>query len=127
MFAAAARRVGIDVLVEAEPTLLTLARSAPPADLQHAIDGLAAAVDADEDRDAAALAGYESRHLQLTKSFRGGYAIAGELDEAGGLAVEAMLTAYAQKKRLPDGSPDPRTKGQRQADALVEAAETAWL
>src|SRR5690349_16442181 len=122
---AASRRVGIDVLVEVEPTALELARSAPPADLQAFVDGLADAVEADEDRDAAALKKFESRYLQLTKGFRGGYSLTAELDEAGGRAVEAMLTAYGQKKPLPDGSPDPRSKGQRHADALVEAAETA--
>jgi Domain of unknown function (DUF222)/HNH endonuclease len=124
VLAGAARRVGADVLTEAEPVLLALAKTAPPRQLRLAVDRLAAAVDADDDRDAAALAVHEDRYLHLTPGFQGGMEVTGRLDEAGGRLVQAMLTALGQPAPLPDGTPDPRTRGQRAADALVEAATT---
>ena len=122
VFTRAVARVGVDVVAEAEPVLLTLAVAAPPAELKAAVDRLAAAVEADEDREAAALRRHEGRHLHVTPGFGGGYDVSGSLDEAGGAVLVAYLQAAGGKHPLPDGTPDPRTRGQRWADALVEGA-----
>ena len=111
VLAAAAKRVGGDVLADAEPTLLTLAKSAPPQQLRVAVDRLATAVDADDDRDARALARHEGRYVRLTEGYDGGYDLAGALDEAGGRILQALLTAHGGRHRLPDGTPDPRSRG----------------
>ena len=121
----AAKRLGPDLLAEAEPILLPLAKAAPPAQVGHAVDRIAQATDADEDRDARALRQHADRYLLLTAGLDGGRNVTGYLDEAAALKVEAMFTAYAQPRPLPDESPDPRSLGQRQADALVELAEMA--
>jgi hypothetical protein len=111
------------VLTEAEPMLLGLAKVAPPAQLQVAVERLADAVAADDSRDRTALEEHEGRCLEvLPLGTDGGAVVRGWLDPAGATVVRAWLDASAQKQALPDGSPDPRTKGQRQADALVDAA-----
>ena len=121
----AAKRLGPDVLAESEPILLPLAKAAPPAQVGHAVDRIAQATDADDDRDARALRQHADRYLLLSPGLDGGRNVTGYLDEAAALKVEAMFTAYAQPHPLPDESPDPRSLGQRQADALTELAELA--
>ncbi|MDO5697650.1 MAG: DUF222 domain-containing protein [Dermatophilus congolensis] len=57
------------------------------------------------------------RHGMLTATVR--------LDPAGEAAVTAAITAMATPAPAADGTPDPRTPGQRRADALVTLAGLA--
>jgi hypothetical protein len=64
----------------------------------------------------------EGRRLALTRHRRGGWSLRGDLDDIGGEKLAAALESITQAAR-PAG--DPRTRAQRQADALVQLADTA--
>jgi hypothetical protein len=64
----------------------------------------------------------EGRRLSFTRHADGSVSFSGHLDAVGGEKVQAAVEAHVQADR-PAG--DERTRAQRQADALVQLADTA--
>ncbi|RKS72448.1 uncharacterized protein DUF222 [Motilibacter peucedani] len=118
-------RVGTPTMAAAEDTLLGLARTSSPDQLRLAVDRLVQVVDPDETATARAERQRALRHLNITPGFDGTWTLSGLLDPADGALVKAAFDACSRLQALPDGSPDPRTKGQRTADTLVQFAATA--
>ncbi|RKS75318.1 uncharacterized protein DUF222 [Motilibacter peucedani] len=117
-------RVGT-TMEEAESTLLELARRSSADQLRLAVDRLVQVVDPDETATERAERQRAARHVNITPGFDGTWSLSGLLDPADGVLVKAAFDAFSGRQPLPDGTPDPRTKGQRTADALVQLAGTA--
>ena len=110
-----ARQVGVEHVAASQDTLLGVARSGGPEQLRIATQHLRYCVDPDGmDRDA--VKAYERRELSVAPTVWGMVAIQGLLDPTSGATVLAALDALTPPPR--DG--DPRTAGQRRADALTE-------
>jgi hypothetical protein len=116
----AARQVGLDQVRASLDTLLELAATASPRHLRVATQHLRHCVDPDAaDRDAAdrdAVKRYEKRELSVAPTLDGMVVINGMLDDTAGATVIAALDALMPPPR----DDDPRTAGQRRADALTE-------
>jgi hypothetical protein len=111
----AARQVGLEHVRASLDTLLELATTASPRHLRVAAQHLRHCVDPDAaDRDA--VKRYEKRELSAAPTLDGMVVINGMLDEASGATVIAALNALMPPPR----DDDPRTAGQRRADALTE-------
>ncbi|RZS90810.1 uncharacterized protein DUF222 [Motilibacter rhizosphaerae] len=117
------KRLGAHVMLEAEDTLVPLAKAAAPADVRTAVSRLEAAVEADESREERAQRIHDSRYLLLSDGFDGCVDITGRLPRAEGLLLQRAIRAGAQPNPVPGETVDPRTAAQRQADALVEIVE----
>ncbi|WP_165400308.1 HNH endonuclease signature motif containing protein [Motilibacter rhizosphaerae] len=122
--AAGHKRLGPQVMLEAEETLLPLAKVAAPADVRAAVMRLEEAVGADESREEKAQRIHESRYLLLSPGFDETVEITGRLPKAEGLLLQKAIRAGSQPNPEPGEQVDPRTAAQRQADALVEIAQT---
>jgi hypothetical protein len=111
----AARQVGLDHVRASLDTLLELATTASPRHLRVATLHLRHCVDPDAtDRDA--VRRYEKRELSVAPTLDGMVVVNGMLDETAGATVIAALNALMPPPR----DDDPRTAGQRRADALAE-------
>jgi len=111
---------GPELAAAAEPPLVAAARRCDPARLRreiaHARHALVpeAAAAADEQV-------HQRRYLDLAATLDGTVVVTGVLDPEGG---ETLLTALAPLS-TPAGPDDPRTAGQRRADALVDLCRHA--
>jgi Domain of unknown function (DUF222)/HNH endonuclease len=85
--------------------------------LIHALD-----TDTLEDREQRA---YQRRELRLSEAGDGSTRLSGRLDAESAAMLRAALDPLAGPCPGPDGERDPRTAGQRTADALVELARRA--
>jgi hypothetical protein len=111
----AARQIGLDHVRASLDTLLGLATTASPRHLRVATQHLRHCVDPDATgRDA--VKKYEKRELSVAPTLDGMVVVNGMLDETAGATVIAALDALMPPPR----DDDPRTAGQRRADALTE-------
>ena len=106
---------GPDDVAKVETSLVELAEQADPLTLSRACRRLriqaAPQPAGDDDWDA-----FAQRELSLSPTFAGMTAISGTLDPLSAETVMTAIHAFA----APTGGDDPRTAGQRRADALVE-------
>ncbi len=65
---------------------------------------------------------WRSRDLSITNLGGGRHRIAGTLTDEGAALLRAALDPLAAPRPAQDGTPDPRSPGQRNADALIELA-----
>ena len=126
VIARTARQIGVEHVAASEDTLLSVALDSHPGRLRVAAQHLRYCVDPDgADRDA--VKAYEKRELSIASTIGGMVSIQGVLDPPGGSIVLTALDALTPPPR----EADPRTAGQRRADALVElcrrALDTATL
>ena len=120
VLARATRQVGAERVGTVESELLALARSAGPQRLRLATEHLRYCLDPDAaDRDA--VRAYAKRELSLATTIGGLVSIQGLLDPVSGATVLAAVTALTPPPR----EDDPRTAGQRRADALTELCRRA--
>jgi hypothetical protein len=85
--------------------------------LIHALD-----TDTLEDREQRA---YHRREVRFSHTADGSTRVSGQLDAESAAMIRAALDPLAAPNPGPDGERDPRTAGQRTADALVELARRA--
>jgi hypothetical protein len=62
----------------------------------------------------------DRRHLSLRPDPAGGLRVSGRLDPQAAALLEAALEPLAAPRPADEDGPDPRTRGERQADALAE-------
>lgn len=117
-------RLGPDTVSAAQDTLLALAKASSPEQVKTAAERLVQVIEPDETLEARAYRQRAERHLRIAAGFDGTWTLDGVLDPADGAVVKTAIDALAVRRPLPDGTPDPRTRGQRAADALVEMAGT---
>jgi hypothetical protein len=67
---------------------------------------------------------WRSRELRITNIGGGRHRITGTLTDEGAALLNAALDPLAAPRPAHDGTPDPRSPGQRYADGLVEMAST---
>ena len=109
-----ARQVGVEHVAASEDLLVEVAGRYDPERLRLATQRLRYCLDPDgADRDA--VKAYERRELGVAPTIWGMVAIQGLLDPTGGATVLAALNALTPPPR----EDDPRTAGQRRADALT--------
>ncbi|BCB75436.1 HNH endonuclease signature motif containing protein [Phytohabitans flavus] len=120
--------LGADVVDEAEAVLIGQAEQFEPTILRKAGERILAHVAPEiaDARDAAALQrqearAWQTRAFQLTRLGDGRVRVTGWLDEAGAATVNAALDPLC----APRHDDEPRTPGQRRADALVEVCDLA--
>lgn len=65
---------------------------------------------------------HERRHLSLTRNRRGGFDVRGYLAGTAAETLATAIDAMSAPKPATDGTPDPRTAGQRRADAMTDLA-----
>jgi Domain of unknown function (DUF222) len=108
----------------AESTLAGWAREHDPVTVGRLGRHLVHALDADtlEQREQRAFA---RRQLRFSEAGDGSTRISGRLDGESAAMVRAVLDPLAAPCPAADGTQDPRTAGQRSADALVELARRA--
>jgi hypothetical protein len=115
LLARAARQVGADAVRAVEQELLAVAASSGPERLRVATQHLRYCADPDgAQRDA--VKQYERRDLSLAPTLDGMVSIQGWLDPASGVTVIAAVNALCPPPR----DTDPRSAGQKRADALTE-------
>jgi Domain of unknown function (DUF222) len=115
VIARTARQVGVEHVAASQDALLNVATTSNPERLRIAAQHLRYCIDPDAaDRDA--VQAYEKRELSVAPTIWGMVAINGLLDPASGATVLAALDALTPPPR----DDDPRTAGQRRADALTE-------
>jgi len=120
VIARTARQVGVEHVAASEETLLNVATSGNPERLRVATQHLRYCVDPDgADRDA--VKAYERRELSVAPTIYGMVSIQGMLDPTSGATVLAAIDALTPPPR----DDDPRTAGQRRADALTELCRLA--
>ncbi|HYJ69344.1 MAG TPA: DUF222 domain-containing protein [Nocardioidaceae bacterium] len=118
--------LGADVVDRAERQLLDWCRDFDPPDVARLGKRLWEIVDPDgaEAREASALAqereAKRKRHLALGSDGFGSFRLWGQLDAESTAIVKAALDPLAQPLPATVEGPDPRTPGQRYADAFVE-------
>jgi len=115
-----ARQVGAEHVAASEQALLGVATASDPERLRVAAQHLRYCVDPDAaGRDA--VKAYEKRELSVAPTIWGMVAITGLLDPHSGATVLAAMDALT----APPRDDDPRTSGQRRADALTELCRRA--
>jgi Domain of unknown function (DUF222) len=102
---------------EAEPVLVAAARRLDPPRLRRAVAHLRLVADPDG-AGAHAERRYQQRGLWVAATWEGMVAVNGLLDPEAGQTLLAALEPLAR----PSGADDPRSGGQRRADALTEPA-----
>jgi hypothetical protein len=107
----------VQVAAEAEPVLLEAARRLDPPRLRQAVAHLRLVADP-EGADRRAERQQEQRGLWLSTTWEGMVAVNGLLDPEAGQTLQAALEPLAR----PANADDPRSGGQRRADALTELA-----
>ncbi len=113
--ARAAEEVGPEAVAEAEPVLLEAARRLDPLRLRMVTRHLRHCADPDGVLRDANLA-HERRHLYLSQTWEGLFAINGLLDAEGGATLQTALNAFLGPP------PGDQRSGVQRADALVELA-----
>jgi hypothetical protein len=116
-----ASKVGAEQLTAAQPTLVELARNAPPKQLRILCEHLAQLLDPDGDANDRK-AQHRRRYLSAGRTLDGMVHLQGLLDAAAGDVVLAALTAAMP----PPAEYEERTPAQRRADALTDIA-AGWL
>nr|WP_231134304.1 HNH endonuclease signature motif containing protein [Motilibacter deserti] len=116
----ALRKHGVEPLRAAEPTLLPLAKAAPPAELAVALRRLDEALDPDGAAQRE-VERWSKRRLSLVTGMDGLTFLDGIMADEDAELVRSVLLPLAKPTRLPDGTPDDRTGGQRMMDALLDA------
>jgi len=120
VIARTARQLGAEQVAQSEQTLLGVAAACDPGKLRVAAQRLRYCVDPDAaGRDAVKT--YEKRELSVATTIWGMVAIQGLLDPHSGATVLTALDALTDPPR----DDDPRTTGQRRADALTELCRRA--
>jgi hypothetical protein len=115
-----ARQVGVEHVTESEDLLVAVARRYDPEKLRIAAQRLRYCVDPDgAGRDA--VKAYEKRELSVAPTIWGMVAVQGLLDPHSRATVLAALDSLT----APPRDDDPRTAGQRRADALTELCRLA--
>lgn len=115
LIARTARQIGAEHIAAAQDALLAVAATGDPERLRVATQHLRHCVDPDAlHRDA--VRAYEKRELSIAPTIYGMVAINGMLDPVSGATVLAAVDALT----APPRDDDPRTAGQRRADALTE-------
>ncbi|BCB75747.1 HNH endonuclease signature motif containing protein [Phytohabitans flavus] len=121
--------LGADLVDEAEAVLIGQAEQFEPTILRKAGQRILAHVAPEiaDARDAAALQwqearAWQTRAFQLTRLGDGRVRVTGWLDEVGAATVNAALDPLCAPRHDDD---EPRTPGQRRADALVEVCDLA--
>lgn len=109
-------------VAEAEQTLAESARRFDPAALGRIAERLLAHLDPDgaeptEEPE-------QVRELRVHTRSDGTVRLDGRLDAEGGARVLEVLSALNDARSGPDGTPDPRSRARRNADALVDAMST---
>ena len=115
LLARAVRQVGLEQVRASLDTLLELASTSSPRHLRVATQHLRHCVDPDA-TDREAVKKYEKRELSVAATLDGMVVVNGMLDETAGATVITALDALMPPPR----DDDPRTTGQRRADALTE-------
>jgi len=115
VIARTARQVGVEHVAASEDALLAVATTSTPEQLRVAAQHLRYGVDPDA-LDREAVKAYERRELSVAPTIWGMVAINGMLDPTSGATVLAVLDALTP----PPSDDDPRTAGQRRADALTD-------
>ncbi len=110
----------VEVRPVAEATLLEAAHQLDPSSLAYLVRRLRDTLDPDGS-DEAALRRYDSRHLFVSETYDGMWAVNGMLDQETGALVGLALNALS----APQGSDDSRDAPQRRCDALGELARRA--
>ena len=108
----------------AETNLVSWAREHDPVTVGRLGRHLIHALDTEtlEEREERA---FQRRELRFSDAADGSTRVSGRLDAESAAMVRAALDSLAAPNPSPDGSQDPRTAGQRTADALVELARRA--
>lgn len=120
VLARTARQAGVEHVLRVERDLVDVALTNDPGRLRVATQHLRYAVDPDAaGRDA--VRAYEKRELSVAPTIWGMVAISGMLDPSSGATVMTALDALTPPPR----DDDPRTTGQRRADALTEICRRA--
>jgi hypothetical protein len=115
VIARTARQVGVEHVAASQNALLSVATTSNPERLRVATQHLRYCVDPDAvDREA--VQALRERELSVVPTIWGMVAINGLLDPASGATVLAALDTLTP----PSHDDDPRTAGQRRADALTE-------
>jgi hypothetical protein len=117
VLAASTQHLPDQVIKDAEPALLDPARRLDPTGLRRLVAHLQYSIDPDR-ADAQAQRRYERRGVWLTTTMDQMVAVRGLLDPEAGHTLLAALEPLAR----PADAADPRTGGQRTADALAELA-----
>jgi hypothetical protein len=114
------RRLPADVLPEAEPLLLDVARAGSPADVRAGVERIAELLDPErfDHDDGKARA---RRRFDLSPTTGGWWAVDGHLPPECGQRLAAALADYAAAA----GPLDLRTATQRRADAVADIADAA--
>ena len=121
--------VGAEVVAAAERRLLDNAARLDPTGLRKFAAAQAARVDPHGSGDLAARERRmrARRDLTISRERDGMHRVAGLLDPEGAAHVVTALDALARPRPSTEQGPDPRTPGQRRADALVELAQLASM
>jgi hypothetical protein len=115
-----ARQTSVEAVREVEAPLLELAKAAEPGQLRRATWQVRHMLDPDGVLKDHHRAG-ERRYLRISPTFAGMVILDGQLDPETGAVVMTALDAMVG----PTSPGDPRTRYQRQADALVEVCRYA--
>jgi Domain of unknown function (DUF222)/HNH endonuclease len=112
---------------EAERRLLDAAAWSDPVQLRKLASAEAARLDpsGSGDLEAREQRMLTARELTISRDRDGMHRIAGRLDPVGAAQLVSVLDPLAAPRPAADGEPDPRTPGQRRADALVDMARLA--
>jgi hypothetical protein len=118
--------VDADTMGEAQQVLLDCADSFDPSRLRTIAQRLRDRLDPDVDerlaRDEAARE--QARCMSMAADGAGMVHLSGALTPAAGAALSTALDAWSAPQPAADGTPDPRTAGQRRHDALQRLAES---
>jgi hypothetical protein len=117
VLASGTRDLPAHVAAEAEPVLVAAARRLDPSRLRRVVAQLRGVADPDG-AGAQAQRRHRQRGVWLASTWEGMVAVNGLLDPEAGQTLVAALEPLAR----PADSQDPRSGGQRRADALVELA-----
>jgi len=119
VLATAAHLLGPEVVADAEPVLLEVARTCDADALKAAVAKVRDVLDPDA-AEATYVRSLERRDVTLTQA-GDGYLLRGWLDPEAGAAVKTVLYSTAK----PTGPADDRTAGQRRVDGLADLCRAA--
>jgi hypothetical protein len=109
----------------AQAMMLEWAQEMDPDALRQAGKALVQTLNRTDDNDDMLRAQRRNRYLNLRELDDGCVGLSGRLDPASAAIVGAALDPLAAPRPAEDGIPDPRTQGQRYADALTEVCDHA--
>ena len=109
----------------AQAMMLEWAQEMDPDALRQAGKALVQTLNRTDDNDDMLRTQRRNRYLHLRELDDGCVGLSGRLDPASAAIVGAALDPLAAPRPAEDGIPDPRTQGQRYADALTEVCDHA--